>query len=172
MPLGKRTIETLRDLARDPSIASDSADGGQKRLVISEGAATAQLEIADNDRYSVTLRSLEVELDRPAPEDVRAFLSERAAAIIRQLSFLEEPLAVWELDEGERTAQLRSSPPLREGEEVSYWEVALRGDGRPRASITRYRWRPGIPEREAELYPATFALVGRIMQSLEAALSE
>ncbi|HWQ11306.1 MAG TPA: hypothetical protein VNL77_00825 [Roseiflexaceae bacterium] len=164
MALGKQLVAALRRL---------DAGGTEGPLVVAHGQASARLELADRDRYSAAVRSLEVALgEREAPADARAELSARAAALIRRLSYLEEPLAVWELEGGERLAQLRSSPPQREGEEVAYWEVTLRAAERPTASIARYRWAPGMPEREVVVYPATFALIGRLADSLEAALAE
>ena len=43
-------------------------------------------------------------------------------------------------------AQLRSSPPQRDADERSYWEVTLWA-GQPRAHVARYRWAPGMAER-------------------------
>jgi hypothetical protein len=164
MTLGKQLVEALRRL---------DAGGADGPLVVAHGQASARLELTDHDRYSAAVRSLVVALgEREAPADARAELSARAAAIIRRLSYLEEPLAVWELDGDARRAQLRSSPPQREGDEVVYWEVTLHAGERPSAGIARYRWAPGMPEREPVDEPATFALIGRIAGSLEAALGE
>lgn len=167
MTLGKQMVDTLRQLAAEkPAAASPE-------LVVEAEGAHAQLDMADCDRYSVAMRGMEVGLGpRAAAEDPREELSARAAAAIRRLAYLEEPLAVWELDGRELAAQLRSSPPQRDGEEVTYWEVALQAGERPLARIARYRWAPGMAEREPVVYPATFALVGRIADSLAAALAE
>lgn len=135
-----------------------------------QGDLRASLEFFDHDRYSVTMRALEVRGAAPIGDDVRAFLSARAAAIVRRLSYLEEPLAVWELDSAEKCVHLRSSPPLREAETVSYWEVTLAVGEQCGARLMRYRWAPGMIEREPVAYPITFALVGRLADSLAAAL--
>jgi hypothetical protein len=169
MSLGKQLIEQLRQLAAEgadavPLLAYGSEYNG---LVVSDAGMPARLEFFDYDRYSVTLRALEVGIGAPLEGDVRAYLSVRAAAIARRLSYLEEPLAVWELDGNEQTAQLRSSPPQHEGQAVFYWEVAL---GLGNARITRYRWAEGMTDREVVAYPATFALIGRMADSLAAAL--
>lgn len=168
MTLGKNLIEALRGLAAD-----GARPAGGQTLVADAPGALARLTLADHDRYSAAVRALHVEIEPcGTPEDARAELSARAAAVIRRLSYLEEPLAVWELDGGELAAQLRSSPPQREGDELSYWEVTLHTGERLAAGIARYRWAPGIPEREVVVYPATFAVIGRIADSLEAALGE
>jgi len=165
MSLGKQMIEQLRLLAAEgpDAVALLERGGEHNSLVVS----SARLEFFDHDRYSVALRALELGGDAPLEADVRACLSARAAAVARGLSYLEEPLAVWELDVNERTAQLRSSPPQYEGEEVFYWEVVL---GLDSARITRYRWAPGLLDREVVAYPATFALIGRMADSLAEAL--
>ena len=55
-----------------------------------------------NALNSLTLRELMVASGGAEPPDARAYLSATAAEVARRLSFLEEPLAVWELDGGER----------------------------------------------------------------------
>ena len=169
MSIGKRLIEPLRSLATgegDPWGLSQNEDGSGT-ISVSELQLSAKLEFFDYDRYSVTLRALEVGNGAPVEGNAGAYLSYRAAEIARCLSYLEERLAIWEIDGDERIALLRSSPPQREGDEVSYWEVTLSVG---HARLMRYRWAPGMVEREAIAYPATFALVGRMADSLAEAL--
>lgn len=175
MTLGTQIVDALRRLAAEGPQAAGALvwDEQERRIGVAAADAHARLDLADYDRYSVTLRALEVSLaPRAAAEDPHAELSGRAAAVIRRLAYLEEPLAVWELDGRELAAQLRSSPPQREGEELTYWEITLRTGEQPLAHAARYRWAPGMAEREAVVYPATFALIGRIADSLAAALAE
>lgn len=160
MTLGKLLIEALHDR------------GEMRDVHVNTGTAQATVIIADSDRYSVALETLVVGDAMKMGDDVGAFLSAKAAALARHLSYLEEPLAVWELDGSEGMAQLRSSPPQRDGEAVSYWEVAVRAGERPSATLARYRWQPGMAEREVTDYPATFALVARLTDSLATALAE
>lgn len=161
MTIGKQLIEQLRN-AEQPAT---------QPLTVAHDTSRAELAFFDRDRYSVALRDMALSLGAGAPGDARAYLSAAAASVARRLSFLEEPLAVWELDGGEGLAQLRSSPPQREGDELLYWEVTLSAAGR-RAKIARYRWQPGMAEREVIAYPATFALLGRVADNLAAALAE
>ncbi len=123
MSIGKQITEQLRRLAEGDRTVLEA--GAENTLVVLDAPLRAQLEFSDHDRYSVALRELTIETGGATPLDARGYLSATAAEVARRLSFLEEPLAVWELDGGERTAQLRSSPPLREGESVAYWEVTL-----------------------------------------------
>jgi hypothetical protein len=168
MSIGKQITERLRQLADGDRTVLQAGD--EQRLVVPGTPVHASLAFFDHDRYSVTLRELAVGTAGAAPSDARGYLSAAAAEVARRLSFLEEPLAVWELDGGERVAQLRSSPPLREGEEVSYWEVTLRAGAEPGAQAIRYHWAPGMAEREVIAYPATFALLARMADGLADAL--
>jgi hypothetical protein len=168
MSIGTVLTDQLAQLAAGKITPARNADG---TLTLSTGADAdaASLTIFEYDRFSATLRTLAVGSPPPPDDDRRAFLSARAAAIARRLSFLEEPLAVWELDGREGLAQLRSSPPQRDGECVEYWEVEL--FARPAsATLTRYRWAPGMAEREVVAYPAAFGLLGRIADALAAAV--
>jgi hypothetical protein len=171
MTLGKQLTEQLRSMAAEsPQLAGALREyGGTMTVAAAAPPLQTTLEFSDQDRYSVTLCRLDVVCDEPAIGPTRSFLSGAAAEITRRLSFLEESLAVWELDDSEAVAQLRSSPPQRDGEEITYWEVVLRAGIRPGASITRYRWTPGIAEREVIAYPATFALVARMADALAGA---
>ena len=168
MSIGKRITEQLRRLAEGDRTVLEPGD--EQHLVVTDEPVHASLALFDHDRYSVTLRELSVGAGGVAPGDARGYLSATAAEVARRLSFLEEPLAVWELDGGERVAQLRSSPPLREGEEVSYWEVTLWAGDDSGARAIRYHWAPGMVDREVLAYPATFALVARMADSLAEAL--
>jgi hypothetical protein len=168
MSIGKQITERLRRLADGDRTVLEA--GAENSLVVVDTPLRATLEFSDHDRYSVALRELTIGAGGTTPADARGYLSATAAEVARRLSFLEEPLAVWELDGGERMAQLRSSPPLREGETVAYWEVTLWTGDEPGARAVRYHWSPGMPEREVLVYPATFALIARIADGLADAL--
>jgi hypothetical protein len=168
MSIGKQITERLRRLADGDRTVLEA--GAENSLVVVDMPLRATLAFADQDRYSVALRELTIGVGSTAPADARGYLSATAAEVARRLSFLEEPLAVWELDGGERTAQLRSSPPLHEGEAVAYWEVTLWAGDEPGARAVRYHWSPGMPEREVLVYPATFAMIARMADGLADAL--
>jgi hypothetical protein len=168
MSIGKQITERLRRLANGDQAVLQAGD--EQRLIVPGTPVHASLAFFDHDRYSVTLRELMVGTGSVVPNDARAYLSATAAEVARRLSFLEEPLAVWELDGGERAAQLRSSPPQREGDVVTYWEVTLWAGDEPGARAVRYQWSPGMAERAVLAYPATFALIARMADGLADAL--
>jgi hypothetical protein len=168
MSIGKQITERLRQLADGDQTVLEA--GTENTLLVLDAPLRAKLEFSDHDRYSLTLRELTVGAGGAVPNDARAYLSATAAEVARRLSFLEEPLAVWELDGGERVAQLRSSPPQREGDTVAYWEVTLWAGNEPGARAVRYQWSPGMAEREVLAYPATFALIARMADGMADAL--
>jgi hypothetical protein len=179
MTLGKQMIAQLRLLAKEgpQAVALQvlNHEHQTSQLLLQDGDQSVQLELFDYDRYSVTLHMLAVGTPVPATTaDAQSVLRTYAAEVAREMSYLEEPLAVWELESREQVAQLRSFPPLREDEAISYWEVTLMAgtDSTERgARIMRYRWAPGMAEREVVAYPATFALIGRMADSLSSALA-
>lgn len=162
MSLSKDLTEQMRVLAAE----------GERAPVSEVTVGPLRVRVGDVDRYSATLEEIAIEASVPANVDRRAYLSSRAAAVANRLSFLEEPLAVWELDGSEGVAQLRSNPPQRDEETVSYWEVQLQAAEQPTARLGRYQWSPGMAERESVPYPATFTQLGRIAEALNAALNE
>jgi hypothetical protein len=170
MNLGKLITTELRRLGT----AQHHGEGVRTfTLGGTDGMPVVRLELADLDRYSAALHRITVgaAFDPPAShEAARTQLSSIAQAVIEQLDYLEEPLAVVESDAGEGTGQVRSNPPQRDENELSYWEVLLNLSSEPGASLTRYRWAPELPEREVQPYPVAFAHLGRIAESLAAAL--
>lgn len=138
-----------------------------------DGLPIVQLELADLDRYSAALHRVTVGAPFDAPAShaaAQAQLNNIAQAVIEHLDYLEEPLAVVESDAGAGISQVRSNPPQRDENELSYWEVVLNLTDQPGASLTRYRWAPELLEREIQPYPVAFAHLGRIAESLAAAL--
>lgn len=176
MSLGKQMTERLGVLAKQGSEAAQlqplSNEPQTWQLLLDHANQHARLELFDFDRYSVTLCALEVGgYTHLQHADAHTTLTSRASEIARQLSYLEEPLALWELDGQEEVVQLRSTPPRNDNQEVSYWEVTLCLEPEPRAKLVRYRWTPDMTDREVVAYPATFAILERITDSLHAALS-
>lgn len=181
MSLSKLIVAELRRLGadRDAVLALTTDDTGLRSLLFGgiDGAPSASVELFDGDRYSLRLGRITVStyalppteaVNGPITPDAR--LKGMAQNLIAQLGYLEEPLVVVERDPAAAIAQIRSTLPLREDEAISYWEVVLEIGAQPTATIARYHWSPAMAERELLPYPATFALVGRVADSLAAAL--
>lgn len=176
--LRKTVLSQLQDLSQQTSLLNerDQPDvtplhhhTSVLRIAIQNAMVDLTVEFADASHYSMMLYGLHIQTHEPdgRADDITAYLSERAENLIQQLSYLEEPLTLCELDANEHAVQLRSAPPDRDGEQITYWEMMLRvAEKTPSFSMARYAWRPGMAERERLAYPATFVLVGRFAESV------
>lgn len=175
MSLGKQLVERLRglggDARRERPVLVESGGVSYYSTGIWLGPMRAVLEFGDHDRFSVTLRALEIGTGRAPDAAPQEYLSERAARIAERLSYLEEPLVIWELSGDEGVAQLRSGPPQRDGDMIGYWEIVLKAGEEASARLSRYEWRTGSPDRALAEYPATFSTLGRIADDLAACLA-
>lgn len=127
----------------------------------------------DFDRYSVVLRTLEVSHSAVSLNGTSEDYLHHCADQIRQrLIYLEEPMALIELDEGAGLAQLRTEPTHEAEDGVIYWEALLRIKPEPKISLSRYYWTPDQRERERLEYPATVGIIGRLAEDLAASLAE
>ena len=135
--------------------------------------AGASLSLADYDRYSVILRHLEVyDNSIVVQANTRVdYLRSVAAAITQRLTYLEEPLALIEVDAIENMAQLRSSPPQCDGQGSIYWELVVRVVPHPQVRLTRYGWTAAASERTLLPHPITFATLGRVAEDLAVSLA-
>lgn len=179
MNLQQRVVKQLEQLAaQGPQnievVIQESPDSGYIVGIPAEGKGTGvSLSLADYDRYSVMLRHLTVYdssivIDDGDTED---YLRRAATEIIQGLSYLEEPLALLELNTVDAVAQLRSNPPENGPNDSIYWEVSVSVSPHPQARLARYHWIAGKRERAPITYPATFATIGRIAKDLAASLA-
>jgi hypothetical protein len=179
MNLGTHIAQELYRLSQDgpDTIAEVTQQDGRLAWTADYGDQRVRLTFSDYDRHSAALHTLEVSMAGTLGAEVRSALHTYAAHTTRQLTYLEEPLAVWELSDDAQGVQLRSYPPLREDVARFYWEVYIAASGtdddaRISATIARYRWEPGMRERRVVDYPATYALLGRLAQSLSTILHD
>ena len=180
MDISQKVIERLEQLVtKGPKQAEavlfdlDQEQGYIVGVPVEEDNLGIALTLQGYDRYSVILHNLEMNYPHTARgnhknQNLRAYAEE----IIERLSYLEEPLALVELDRAEGIAQLRSNPPRAEKDQSTYWEVLVRSKPYLQVSLARYQWTPDHPERTRVAYPATFATLGRIAQDLAECLSE
>ena len=178
MNIGKHVVARLEQfVAKGPedteAVVLDSPQQKGYIFGVSAGAGPrVSLTLADYDRYSITLNKLQVCDSKLAENgDVETYLRQRAAQVTSRVSYLEEPLDLLELDIEAGVAQLRSDLPHKTDDEIVYWEALIQAKPQPMISLTRYRWIPNRREREIIIYPATFALVGRISQDLADSLT-
>ncbi len=136
--------------------------------------AGVSLNVADYDRYSVTLQHLEAQDNSLTinEDDTESYLRQCATEITKRLVYLDEPLTLLELNIVDGVAQLRSAPPKNTPDESTYWEIFVQATPHPRAKLTRHHWTAATPaQRSLVTYPATFATLGRLAEDLAASLT-
>ncbi|MBE7554015.1 MAG: hypothetical protein HS126_23370 [Anaerolineales bacterium] len=175
MNLAKRVVAQLEQLATKGPQHIDAVilNSPQQGYIVGVPAADqepgATITLEAYDRYSVTLRQLEVSYGPSSPDE--GYLRRSAERAASRLTYLEEPLLLLELDPAEKLAQLRSNPPHQEDEALIYWELLTWAEPQLRVRLARYRWQPG-QGREQISYPATFATLGRLAQDLALSIIE
>ena len=171
MIISKCVVEQLEQLAtKGPeAVAAAFIESREQREYIigvptqDQGPGIA-VTITDYDRYSIALANLEVTYKNRFGVDYD--LRQHAEDVANRLNYLDEPLALVELDTEKNVAQLRSHRPHQDNETATYWEVMISTEPYLRATLTRYCWSPQRSDRERSIYPATFATVGRIASDL------
>lgn len=124
------------------------------------GGVRVHATVLDRDRLAAVCETLTI--TRSARADTDA-LARRARALAGRVSYLEEPLAVVEIDDPARTALLRSAPPLAEGDQRVFYEVTLRED---RATLQRFRTGGRSSRRRAVPFTLTRGLLTRLINDV------
>ncbi len=178
MSLGKFVTNQLYQIYKDKRDVAGRLTYANDQMVwaVAHEGRDLALRLQHCDRHSAELLNLEVRVDDVSTDDTAPSLPALSEATIESLNYLEEPLAVWELDEREQVVQLRSMPPQYEDEALFYWEVEIsqrnfEGNDMTTLRMGRYHWQPGLPEREQVPYPVTYTLLGRITESLAQVLA-
>lgn len=173
MHISQQVIKQLeRFVAEGPkAVEAILLDGESQGYIVGvsngDDGASVSITVRDFDRYSLNLRRLEVTQPGPAALDLAGY----AAQVAERLTYLEEPLALIEIDAAQDAAILRSEPPHQTGEEITYWEAVVHTAPQPHVSLARYRWSPPQPQREVCHQPLTFGTVGRLAADIALSLT-
>jgi hypothetical protein len=105
-------------------------------VTLRKGTVGIEAEVRALDSLGIALRRLTV-WGGDGDTDLQAL----ADAIAQRVTYLPERLAPIERDPERGIVQMRSAPPLTEGEDVEYYEATLtREDSVSRIRLARYRW--------------------------------
>lgn len=110
--------------------------GGPARVTVESPPRTLICELAELNTLAVLLNSLSLrtsELAHASAADLRR-ISESLSA---RLTYLMEPISPIEIDAEGCVVQLRSSPPQRDDDGRTYYELLVRRGGE--ISLARYR---------------------------------
>jgi hypothetical protein len=119
--------------------------GGPATVEVSDGPRRLTCELAERNSLAVAFQTLRVTTPELANAS-SANLERLAKAISERLTYLMEPIRPIEIDADACVAQLRSSPPQRDDDGRSYYELLVRRGGE--IALCRYRKEPGAPRQQ------------------------
>lgn len=113
---------------------------GPRVLAAKHDGAMLRCEVTAIDGLAVSFRRLSLETMQLAGASL-AQLERIAKQLSQKLSYLLEPIAPIEADALTCTVQMRSSPPQKDDDGNSYYELLVKAGGE--LSLERYRKEPG-----------------------------
>ena len=122
------------------------------------GDLQVRLKLADRDRLGCLLEKLEIKHAQGNP------LGLDPTRIAGKVTYLGEALAVIEVEGSGKKAILRSAPPRKDGELISFFEMVLdRSEG---LSLVRYAYDGVRGERLTVSAPLTMSTLVRLLTDL------
>ncbi len=157
-------MKTLANILLE-KLAERRPDAGRQTFEAAEGAWAASLSADRCDELGCLVGDLTLRRTAPAAaaRPVRAW----AERVARRAVGLLESLKVVEVDAGRDQALLRSDEPARQGDEVFYYEVLLKGDAE--ASLRRVRGSRQTAARRAQVpFAVTHEALAKVVTALTA----
>ena len=119
--------------------------GASANVDVAEGGRRLTCAILERNSLAVAFETLR--LETPELSGVtKADLERIGQALSNRLTYLMEPIRPIEIDADHCVAQLRSSPPQRDDDGRSYYELVVRRGGE--FCLARYRKEPGNPRTQ------------------------
>jgi len=137
-------------------------------VTIEAAGGRLRIELDQVDGIGCSLRQLGLQTKRLADAEPTR-LRELADHLADQVNYLLEPLSVCEIDAESASAQIRSTPPHREGRQVGYYEILVQRGGQVR--LCRYEAAAGEPRRPVPGL-LTREVVARLASDIVAAVEE
>src|SRR3954462_13798588 len=110
--------------------------GGPTVVAVAESPRELTCDIAQADSLAVSFNGLQLATNELASADATK-LERIGKALAQRLNYLIEPVAPIEIDATACVVQLRSSPPQRDDDGRSYYELIVRRGGQ--ISLSRFR---------------------------------
>jgi len=124
---------------------SNLGSGGSAMLAANDGPRQLSCDVVERNSLAVSFNSLRLDTAELASADAPR-LERIGKALAARLTYLMEPIAPIEVDAGACTVQLRSSPPQRDDDGRSYYELMVRRGGE--ITLARYRKENGDARRQ------------------------
>ena len=124
---------------------SNLGSGGSAMVAANDGPRQLSCDVVERNSLAVSFNSLRLDTAELASADAPR-LERIGKALAARLTYLMEPIAPIEVDAGACTVQLRSSPPQRDDDGRSYYELMVRRGGE--ITLARYRKENGDARRQ------------------------
>jgi hypothetical protein len=111
-------------------------DGGPALVAVNDSPRQLSCDVVERNSLAVSFNQLRLATDELASADAPE-LERIGKALAGRLTYLMEPIAPIEIDASACVVQLRSSPPQRDDDGRSYYELIVRRGGE--IGLTRYR---------------------------------
>ena len=139
---------------------------GAATLAVDNSQRKVSCSIIEHNQLAVSFDQLCLttgELADANPGDLKRI----GTTLSERLTYLMEPIRPIELDADACTVQMRSSPPQRDDDGRSYYELVVRRGGE--LNLCRYRKEPGKPRQQVAATVTGEALL-RLVDDFEAVL--
>jgi hypothetical protein len=111
-------------------------DGGPATVAVNDAPRHLSCDVVERNSLAVSFDQLRLATDELASADT-AELERIGKALAGRLTYLMEPIAPIEIDAAACVVQLRSSPPQRDDDGRSYYELTVRRGGE--IGLSRFR---------------------------------
>jgi hypothetical protein len=119
--------------------------GGAATVDVTTGSRRLTCDLAERNSLAVAFQTLRVATPELAGATSTG-LERMAKDLSARLTYLMEPIRPIEIDADACVAQLRSSPPQRDDDGRSYYELTVRRGGQ--ISLCRYRKEPSAARQQ------------------------
>jgi len=123
----------------------NSGGGGPATVAVSDSPRHISCDVVESNSLAVSFNQLRLTTSELASADA-AELERIGKALAGRLTYLMEPIAPIEIDASACVVQLRSSPPQRDDDGRSYYELIVRRGGE--IALSRFRKENGDSRRQ------------------------
>jgi hypothetical protein len=123
----------------------NSGGGGPAMVAVSDSPRHLSCDVVERNSLAVSFNQLRLATAELASADA-AKLERIGNALAGRLTYLMEPIAPIEIDAAAFVVQLRSSPPQRDDDGRSYYELTVRRGGE--IVLSRFRKENGDTRRQ------------------------
>ncbi|MFQ5674990.1 MAG: hypothetical protein ACE5G1_03765 [bacterium] len=166
MALAKLALKQLQSYCKKQH---QSAQGKSDKWVFDQAIDDfrIQVKVTDFDRFSFVMESLFVE-KLTGEAGARTLIKKQAEFLKSKLTYLLENIEIFEIDEVNSKAQLRSDKPETEQTSLSYYEIVI--DGGARITLHRVLFDKLKREKSSTQFHLTNEVIEKAMNDFVMAL--